>query len=990
LPEQRLIRVFVSSTFIDMQPEREELIKRVFPQLRKLCESRGATWSEVDLRWGVTDEQQKEGQVLPICLAEVRRCRPYFIGLLGNRYGSTLDQVDARLLEREPWIADYRGRSLTELEIICGVLRNPEMAEHAFFYFRDPSASAAPPLAPETHPDSAEKLAALKDQIRKSGFPVRENYRSAQALGEFVLADFTRLIDRLFPEAAPPNPLDREAALHEAFAESRTSIYIGHRELLDRLHVHARGDGPPLVVLGESGLGKSALLANWAARYRAAQADNFVFVHFVGASAASTDWAALVRRFLGECNRRCRLSIPIADKPDALRQAFADGLRMVASMHRVVIVLDALNHLDDQDQAPDLAWLPRDLLPRVRLIVSTLPGRALDEIERRGWQTLALAPLSDGERRQLIVEYLARYTKALTRRQLDEIAAVPLCANPLFLTALLEELRVWGDHETLQARIPGYLSVSSIGELFAAILERYEADYERDRPNLVRDAMTAIWAARHGLSEAELFDLLGEAGEPRRAWSALSLAAERSLVNHVGLIGFFHDYFRQAAQDRYLPTEVEQRAAHARLADYFSSRELSPRKVAELPWQLEKAQQWERLRDLLADLSFVSAAWAEHGHDVRGYWNRVIERIPDAVLKAYQPAFDDPNNEKYQSHLYLLACLLYRLDHYKESLKLINSLIDWLDRMADAVKSITPDPHAFVQLLVDAAANYLRQDDFQNALIMCQSGKDIARATRNQWCMAASVGFEATVLTKRGDLAEAETLWKQAEELWRTLGDKKALAQVMSGYAGTVVRHDPARGLRLLAEQERLLRDLGDQDSLSACLGNQGTALKELGQLEHALQKHVEQEDLCRQIGDASGLQLALFQKADDLQRLGKYRDSLPPLQEAEAIAQKLGKTGDVAGYLLFQAEAHEAEGQLIKAIQLCKRAESLYREVGNIDRMVRMIFNQARLYAEHVRKPPTAVPGMRQAQHIAEASGLNELALELKRTADKYQAWPG
>jgi hypothetical protein len=30
---QRVIRVFVSSTFRDMQAEREELVKRIFPQL---------------------------------------------------------------------------------------------------------------------------------------------------------------------------------------------------------------------------------------------------------------------------------------------------------------------------------------------------------------------------------------------------------------------------------------------------------------------------------------------------------------------------------------------------------------------------------------------------------------------------------------------------------------------------------------------------------------------------------------------------------------------------------------------------------------------------------------------------------------------------------------------------------------------------------------------------------------------------------------------
>ena len=81
------LRVFISSPFRDMHAEREELVKQVFPQLRKLCEQRGVIWSDVDLRWGIADEQKAEGHALPICVAEIDRCRPYFIGLLGEGCG---------------------------------------------------------------------------------------------------------------------------------------------------------------------------------------------------------------------------------------------------------------------------------------------------------------------------------------------------------------------------------------------------------------------------------------------------------------------------------------------------------------------------------------------------------------------------------------------------------------------------------------------------------------------------------------------------------------------------------------------------------------------------------------------------------------------------------------------------------------------------------------------------------------------------------------
>ena len=58
LTDDRVIRVFVSSTFRDMQAERDELVLKIFPQLRRLCEERGVTWGEIDLRWGLTDASE--------------------------------------------------------------------------------------------------------------------------------------------------------------------------------------------------------------------------------------------------------------------------------------------------------------------------------------------------------------------------------------------------------------------------------------------------------------------------------------------------------------------------------------------------------------------------------------------------------------------------------------------------------------------------------------------------------------------------------------------------------------------------------------------------------------------------------------------------------------------------------------------------------------------------------------------------------------------
>ena len=123
------------------------------------------------MRWGITTEEAAEGKVLPLCLEEIHRCRPYFIGLLGERYGSLPREIPPDLIERHPWLEQHREKSITELEIIHGVLREEKMHGHAYFYFRDPMYSESVPAEkrPDFTVENAEavgKLAKLKQKLR--------------------------------------------------------------------------------------------------------------------------------------------------------------------------------------------------------------------------------------------------------------------------------------------------------------------------------------------------------------------------------------------------------------------------------------------------------------------------------------------------------------------------------------------------------------------------------------------------------------------------------------------------------------------------------------------------------------------------------------------------------------------------------------------------------------------------------------------------------
>jgi len=621
--KDRVVRVFISSTFRDMQDERDILIKKIFPQLRKLCEERAVTWTEVDLRWGITTEESAEGKVLPLCLAEIQRCRPYFIGMLGERYGWVPDSIPADLLESQTWLNEHLEHSVTELEILHGVFSEEQMHRHAYFYFRDPKYLESVPDSNRQDfisesPEAAGKLIKLKQNIQiacdENICELREDYANPEQLGEWILKDFTALIDRLYPKDQIPDPLDQEAMRHEAYAQTRRLAFVGRNDLLRQMDDHmGTADAKPLVLTGESGCGKSTLLAEWVARWRMENPEDLIIQHYTGSTPESADWQGMVRRILGELKRAFDITDELPMESNALRTAMQDWLVKAVGSRRVVIVLDALNQLSGEDaSARQLGWMPFALPPNVRLIVSSLPGESLDALRSRSWKELVVPIFLRDDIAPAARAYFDIFSKKLPKEILVKIENTPAAANALYLRAVLDELRQFGLHEELEAKASGYLSAPDLETLFDRILTRWHEDFGQDRehPDLVRRSLGLIACSRFGLSEAELLDLLRKKKAdikneplPGRHWTPFYLAAENALAQRAGLLNFGHDYLRAAVQRRYLADAAAARHFQLHLAGYFESiPEPTDRKLDELPALLRDTEQWEPLKDLLADL----------------------------------------------------------------------------------------------------------------------------------------------------------------------------------------------------------------------------------------------------------------------------------------------------------------------------------------------------------------------------------------------------
>ena len=600
----RLVRVFISSTFRDFMGERDELVKRIFPELRRRCKVRFVELLEVDLRWGITEEQSKSGETLRICLQEIDRCRPsapvFFIGMLGERYGwIPPEDYYPKSVTEDPelgWVKQHvGGKSVTELEILHGVLNNPVMAERAFFYYRQDGyekanwseINAAYPFLKESDfsnltEEDQFKQRDLKENIRNAGLThVPREYVMPSEMAYMVLEDLWAEIDRAFPESEIPDELDRQRMEHESFAQSRIKGYVPREGLFESLDDVLTMESPAVkVVTGKSGGGKSALLAAWMKQASERLPDR-TFFHFIGGTPESSTARSIVIRLMETIRAWGAVRERIPDDFGEAVQLLPAWLEKAAEGQGrgVLLVLDALDQLGSaHDQS--LWWLSSDLPEGVRVVLSTLSGKSENSLKERGWledrNELEIQPLDEGERRDIIGSYLQRFTKKLEAQHVETLASAEQTSNALFLKVVLDELRLRGRYEELGNMMHRMLEAKNPVELFKQVLKNLE-EFDKERPYLVRESLGYLAAARRGLTESELLQLLSPSENPandplpRSFWSPLYLALDESLVSRDGRLGFFHDFLRKAVVESYLSDKSDIEKIHGRFGDVAMS-----------------------------------------------------------------------------------------------------------------------------------------------------------------------------------------------------------------------------------------------------------------------------------------------------------------------------------------------------------------------------------------------------------------------------------
>jgi len=830
-------------------------------------------------------------------------------------------------------LQETRGLSVTEIEFRAGALeRERRVADSAKFYLlRSP---------PRTGVDEAAMR--LRATVEQSGYPV-QYFDQPDELADLVLRDWVAVLERDFPLGVCDPTADADSSDHSAFFRSRARWFS---DVLERPKCLAMLTKPSrqriTLISGEAGCGKTAIVANWllsraaleqhrephpvrprglrAAMSRLMEPKAYkpeaIFIYSAETSESSAHWTALLYQFVKAARTLAPWLPQPASDPLQLTSQFALALDAIGRTDGLFLVIDAIDTLGQNDIAL-LPWLPSQLPPHVRLLCTARPGIVADHLMARGASVSVVAPLGEGARRRLMDGYLTELGKNLQPELVGKLVGAPAASALPFTITVLEDLRVFGEHELIADRVATYLSCQSYDDLLVLILERLEGDYA-EPTNLVASVLSALALSRSGLTEKELLSSIipGETVVPYARWAPLRASLAPHVVEVRGRIRLASEQLRSIVLGKYARTSEASRAIHRRLAQSFRQQD-NLRGLMETPWHYAFAGDWDAVTSWISTSRYLKVVWDSEAADVSRLWHAVHSEAGITPVDGYASTMQHPEADP--DTAIRVAALLRRRGDLGPACSLVQRLVE-IGRGWNNDTRLEP-------LLGDAALAY-RQSGMLSAakaLLLEQQQMVILRGDRRS--LAACLGNLGVVLRDLGLTEDAIRTHREEEKICDEIKDSVGSAKSRVNQAALSLMDGEVKACEtLLNDAEGDLARVGDGLGLQAILEIRGTCLQRRGKRQEALRCFVKQEELNRRLANEPGIQKALMRQASAQQELMNYDAATDAIEKCERLAAQARDELIMAEASALKASIFINAGFPRLALPAIKAAELLIR----------------------------------------------------------------
>lgn len=571
-----MISIFVSSTFNDMQAERDTLHQMVLPALRNYAALYGETVRLVDLRWGVdtTDLLKKEisSKVVRTCLNCIDFCDDFIIVFLGTRYGQILTDVPDDVLNEYGLKIDS-PISMTELEIRYGIL-NKKNNKRAIVFVRDGITGLSTEQVSQYY-DSDNRLSSLIHVLQESDNCFCRHYSlectgdnefvGLSDLSKSILNELTRIIkDEYVGRHVRNIAMEMTCNLFDSFITEKKYNYLPIPDILTEIKYFQEGNESILVVEGQSGMGKSALSAWLSKEIMGVK----VIPFFCGLDYSCIYPEQILDYFIYALCEVLLMPNNSLQNIENKRQMFTSLL--YETKGEVWLLVDAIDQLYTSSERI-LDWMPLSLPDNVKIIVTTTPENVACQQLSAFWPVRYCSISKVHNKRKLLLHLFSSENKEINHYILETIIWNKKIDSYLYASMLVRSLTLLDRYDFSDINQNGGM-ISDINEyLIQKIMQMpnsvedlgffliYELG-EKIVPNFATAVLSLLSVSMIGIRPLDLENLFPELWNDFRFIEFTDFLHGFLMYRQDGCIDFTHNILKDASKV-FATNEIETRYA---------------------------------------------------------------------------------------------------------------------------------------------------------------------------------------------------------------------------------------------------------------------------------------------------------------------------------------------------------------------------------------------------------------------------------------------
>ena len=465
-----------------MHSERDYLRMFVFPQINDELKKYAISMRIIDLRWGINTMEQSqeatESKVMRVCFNEIDRSRPFFIGLLGCRYGWIPPSSSSYMLHGKRFEEES---SITSMEIEYAILQEKGISG-CLFMERDASCldkmedsvrekyDDSFSTNEKTRTENPQRLRLLKQRIKQHLHEKGKDYcyqqycptwngkefDSLSAFGEIVKRTMLHEIASIYSLDYNDEPFKEELNSQKQFLYFKLAKVYDRKAVTEGLVEKIRINKGVLVISGLSGTGKSCIYALLVSHFLQQQDKYVVLYHSTSVGMRSRESLLMLTRWIYQLETEYQLPhITCNTGKDAVTY-FGNLIKKTPKTKKLVLFIDATDGFLKSPYTDYLSFSPRSLHEQWLIICTTTP-ECTEKIAQyhRSMENYALPPLSDIEAKAIIDRFYHYNSKELCPQNLEKLLerqhnGTPCYASPLWLNIALNRLLSFNEQDFSQ------------------------------------------------------------------------------------------------------------------------------------------------------------------------------------------------------------------------------------------------------------------------------------------------------------------------------------------------------------------------------------------------------------------------------------------------------------------------------------------------------------------------------------------------------------